>query len=65
MQRRKTTTSNWNWLLEFIPIFPIYGNIFNFTQTMGEVVPICSNFIKIVKIYPNDFDFIQIWNKLL
>jgi len=25
-----------------------------------QVVPICSNFIKIVKIYPNDFDLIQI-----
>jgi len=32
---------------------------------LSEVVPICSNFIKVVKIHPNDFDFIQIWIKLI
>jgi len=30
---------------------------------LNEVVPICPNFIKVVKIHPNDFDFIQIWIK--
>jgi len=54
----------WFSLLEFIQIFQIYGNIFNFTQIwMG--VSICSNFIKVIKTYLNDFDFIQIWIKLL
>ena len=26
---------------------------------------ICSNFIKVVKIYPNDFNFIQIWTLII
>jgi len=52
-------------LLEFTQIFPIYGNIFNFTQIWMKLSQFAQNFIKIVKIYPNDFDFIQIWIKLL
>jgi len=27
---------------------------------LNEVVPICPNFIKVVEIYPNDSNFIQI-----
>ena len=30
------------------------------SPNLNEVVPICSNFIKVVQIYPYDYDFIQI-----
>ena len=56
---------SWFSLLEFTQIFHIYGNISNFTPNLNEVVPICSNFIRIVKIYPNDSNFIQIGIKFL
>jgi len=29
------------------------------SPNLNEVVPICSNFIEIVKIYPNGWNFIQ------
>jgi len=52
----------------------VYWNspkFFNFMETFLTSpkfewsCPNCSNFIKIAKIYPNDFDFIQIWINLL
>jgi len=58
---------SWLSLLEFRPtqIFPIYGNISDFTQIWMKLSQIYSNFIEIVKIYPNNFDFIPILIKLL
>ena len=54
---------SWFSLLEYTQISPIYHTFL--TPNLNEVVPIWSNFIEIVKIYPSDSNYIQIWIKLL
>ena len=55
---------NFIWLMDFTQMFPIYVNVFNFTQNLNKAFLICPDLIEAVGPHPNVSNFAQNLNNV-